>query len=55
MDSETLSSWVETFKNAGAIAGHTTHMARRRIEKESEKQTSSLREAHNTSFRARRK
>ena len=46
MDWEAIKSWLETFKNTGAIAEHTTRMARRRIEKESEKQTPSLREAY---------
>ena len=55
MDWETLKSWVETFKNAGAIAEHTTRMARRRLEKEDEKQTPSLREAYKARVRARRK
>ena len=55
MDWETLKSWVETFKNTGAIAEHTTRMVRRKLEKENEKQTPSLREAYKARVRARRK
>ena len=55
MDWETLKSWVETFKNTGAIAEHTTRMVRRQLEKENEKQTPSLREAYKARVRARRK
>ena len=55
MDWETLKSWVETFKNAGAIAEHTTRMVRRRLEKADEKQTPSLREAYKVRVRTRRK
>ena len=55
MDWETLKSWVETFKNTGAIAEHTTRMARRHLEKANEKQTPSLREAYKARVRARRK
>ena len=54
MDWETLKSWMETFKNAGAIAENTTRMARRRLEKANEKQTPSLREAYRTRVRSRR-
>lgn len=55
MDWETLKSWVETSKNAGAIAEHTTRMVRRHLEKENEKQTPSLMEAYKARVRARRK
>ena len=54
MEWETLKSWVETSKNAGAIAEHTTRMVLRRLEKASEKQTPSLREAYKARVRARR-
>lgn len=39
MDWETLKSWMETSKNAGAIAEHTTRMVRRHLEKANERQT----------------
>ena len=55
MDWETLKSWVETSKNAGAIAEHTTRMVRRHLEKANEKQTPSLQEAYKARVRARRK
>ena len=55
MDWETPKSWVETFKNVGAIAEHMTRMARRYLEKENEKQIPSLWEAYKARVRARRK
>ena len=55
MDWEAIKSWLETFKNAGAIAAHTTRMVRRRLEKADEKQTPSLMEAYKARVRARRK
>ena len=55
MDWETLKSWVETSKNLGSIAEHTTLMVRRRLEKANEKRAPSLREAYQARVRARRK
>ena len=55
MDWETIKSWLETSKNAGAIAEHTTRIVRRSLEKYNEKQTPSLREAYKARVRARRK
>ena len=55
MDWETIKSRLETSKNAGAIAEHTTRIVRRSLEKYNEQQTPSLREAYKARVRARRK